>query len=155
LILPLHRLSPWNNFRNIHPHKNVPLFYHFVVSLQHIYKITANIDVSNLAPFIFEIQTMLEFCQDLASPAMNTIAKNIERSRRSEEGLDLSSLSIPPIGGDLPNGDAFLLWNALGREDYFPSLIRLLGLGSDDKTCCLIAKNKGPQRDVQKLYQGH
>jgi hypothetical protein len=126
-----------------------------VVRFQHIiYKITANIDVSNLAPFIFETQTMLEFCQDLASPARNTIAKNIERSRRSEEGLDLSFLSISPIGGDLPNGDAFLLWNALGREDYCPSLIRLLGLGSDDKTRCLIAKNEGPQRNVQKLYQG-
>jgi hypothetical protein len=99
---------------------------------------------------------MLEFCQDLASPAMNTIAKNIERSRQSEEGLDLASLAIPPIGGDLANGDAFLLWNALGREDYCPSLIRLLGLGSDDKTRCLIAKkNEGPQRNAQKLYPGH
>ena len=79
---------------------------------------------------------------------MVAILKDIKRSRESEEGLDLASLAIPPIGGDLANGDAFLLWNALGREDYCPSFIRLLGLGSDDKTRCLMAKNESPQRNV-------
>ena len=49
---------------------------------------------------------MLEFCQDQASPAINAIAKNIERSRQSEEGLDLASFAVPPIGGDLTNGNA-------------------------------------------------
>jgi hypothetical protein len=58
---------------------------------------------------------MLEYCQDHASPAMVAIAKDIKRSRESEEGLNLSSLDIPSIGGDLANGDAFLLWDALGR----------------------------------------
>jgi hypothetical protein len=98
---------------------------------------------------------MLQFCREKASLAIKKISEDIERSRSSEEGLDFASLAIPPIGGDLPNRDAFLLWNALGREVYCPSLIRLLGLSSDDKTRCLIAKNEGPQRNVQKLYQGH
>jgi hypothetical protein len=64
---------------------------------------------------------MLEFCRDQASPAIKAIVKDIERPRRSEEGLDLSSLAIPSIGGDLANGDAFLLWDALGRESNCPS----------------------------------
>jgi hypothetical protein len=50
---------------------------------------------------------MLEFCQDQASTAMVVILKGIKRSRESEEELDLSSLAIPSIGGDLANGDAF------------------------------------------------
>jgi hypothetical protein len=83
---------------------------------------------------------MLRFCREQASPAIQTIADDIEKSKKSEDGLDLASLAIPPIGGDLANGDAFLLWNALGREDYCPTLIRLLGLASDDKTRCLMAK---------------
>jgi hypothetical protein len=83
---------------------------------------------------------MLEYCREQASPAIQTIAEDIVRSRNSEEGLDLASLSIPPIGGDLANGDAFLLWDALGRESNCPSLIHLLGLASDDSTRVMIAK---------------
>jgi hypothetical protein len=71
---------------------------------------------------------------------MVAIAKDIKRSRESEEGLNLSSLDIPSIGGDLANGDAFLLWDALGRESNCPSLISLLGLDSDDKIRRSIAK---------------
>jgi hypothetical protein len=62
------------------------------------------------------------------------------RSRTSDEGLDLASLAIPPIGGDLANGDAFLLWDALGRESNCPSLIHILGLSSDDNVRRSIAK---------------
>jgi hypothetical protein len=52
---------------------------------------------------------MLEFCQDQASTAMVSILNDIKRSKESEEGLDLASLAIPPIGCDLANGDAFLM----------------------------------------------
>jgi hypothetical protein len=83
---------------------------------------------------------MLQFCREQASPAIQTIVVDIERSRNSEEGLDLASLAIPPIGGDLANGDAFLLWDALGRESNCPSLISILGLASDDSTRVMIAK---------------
>jgi hypothetical protein len=83
---------------------------------------------------------MLEYCREQASPAIQTIAEDIVRSRNSEEGLDLAYLAIPPIGGDLANGDAFLLWDALGRESNCPSLVDLLGLASDDHIRRSIAK---------------
>jgi hypothetical protein len=83
---------------------------------------------------------MLQFCRDQASAPILTIVQDIERSRDSEEGLDLASFDIPPIGGDLANGDAFVLWDALGRETYCPSLFRFLSLAPDDKTRFSIVK---------------
>jgi hypothetical protein len=85
---------------------------------------------------------MLQFCRDQASAPILTIVEDIERSRDSIEGLDQASLATPPIGGDLANGEAFVLWDALGRESNCPSLVlvRILGLESNDKTRCLLGK---------------
>ena len=53
---------------------------------------------------------MLRFCREQASPAIQTIAVGIERSGNSEDGQDLASLSIAPIGdGYLVKGDAVLV----------------------------------------------
>jgi hypothetical protein len=66
---------------------------------------------------------------------MNIVGE-IERSRDSTEEHDTLSLSLPPIGDGLANGEAFVLWDSLGREPNCPSLLRLLGengLMPDDK----------------------
>jgi hypothetical protein len=95
---------------------------------------------------------MLEFCQDQASPAILSVTKEIKRSKASEEGLDLASLAIPPIGRDLANGDAFLLWDALGRESNCPSLISVLGLESDDNTRRSITKKIKALYEISKTF---
>jgi hypothetical protein len=111
-----------------------------LVSFEHICKVTANIAFLKVPTSTVEISIMLQFCREQASPTIQAIVVDIERSRNSEEGLNLASLAIPPIGGDLANGDAFLLWDALGRESNCPSLVDLLGLASDDNIRRSIAK---------------
>jgi hypothetical protein len=83
---------------------------------------------------------------------MVAILKDIKRSRESEDGFDLASLAIPPIGGDLANGDAFLLWDALGRESNCPSLISLLGLQSKDSTRVTISKKMKALHTMSKNF---
>jgi hypothetical protein len=70
---------------------------------------------------------MLQFCRNKASARITKIVEDIERSRDSEEGLELASLDLLPIGDDLANGEAFVLWHALKREPNCSSLVRLLG----------------------------
>lgn len=51
------------------------------------------------------------------------IVQDIKRFRDSGEGIDIVSLANSLIGGDLANGDAFLLWVALGKETNCQSLV--------------------------------
>ena len=69
---------------------------------------------------------MLRFCQDQASSGISGLAEEIVATRDTEAMLNVDTLDIYAIVGDLKISEVFVLWDALGRPANCVSLGQLL-----------------------------